>query len=69
MKDKNDMIISKYAEKAFDRSETLPCVKYLIEEDILTKCVYENPIANIILNGARLCFSPKIRNEKSIAHF
>ena len=57
MKDKNHMIISIDAEKAFDRIQHPFMVKTLqqmIIEGIylnIVKAIYDKPIANIILNG------------------
>ena len=60
MKDKNDMIISIDAEKAFDKIQHPFMIKTLSEVGIvetyinLLKAIYEKPTANIILNGQKL---------------
>ena len=59
-KDKNHMIISIAAEKAFDKIQHPFLIKTLnkvgIKEAFLNiiKAIYETPTANIILNGQRL---------------
>ena len=59
-KDKNHMIISTDAEKAFDKVQhqfmTKTLSKVGIEEAFLNiiKAIYETPTANIILNGQKL---------------
>jgi hypothetical protein len=69
-KDKNHLIISIDAEKAFDKIQHHFMIKVLrklgIEEKYLNiiKVLYDKPIANIILNGEKLKpFSPKLRNK------
>ena len=64
LKDKNHMIISIDAEKAFDKIQH-PCMiktfqKAGIEETYLTiiKALYDKPTANIILNGEKLKHFP-----------
>ena len=60
MKDKNHMIISIDAEKAFDKLKHPFMIKTLqklgIEETYLNiiKVIYDKPTANIILNGEKL---------------
>ena len=60
LKDKNHMIISTDAEKAFDKIQQPFMIKTLqkmgIEETYLNtvKAIYDKPTANIILNGERL---------------
>ena len=60
MKDKNHMIISIEAEKAFDKIQHLFMIKTLnklgIERTYLNiiKTTYDKPTANIILSGERL---------------
>ena len=60
LKDKNHMIISTDAEKAFDKIQQPFMIKTLqkmgIEETYLNtvKAIYDKPTANIILNGAKL---------------
>ena len=59
-KDKNHMIISIDAEKAFDKVQHPFMVKTLSKVGIegafhkIMKAIYERPIANIILNGQKL---------------
>ena len=73
LKDKNHMIISIDAEKAFDKiqhlfmTETLQ--KMAIEETCLNtvKAIYDKPIANIILNGEKLkASSPRSRTRQGV---
>ena len=60
LKDKNHMIISVYAEKAFDKIQHPFMIKTLqkagIEETYfnIIKDIYDKPTANIILNGEKL---------------
>ena len=60
MKDKNHMIISIEAEKAFDKIQHLFMIKTInklgIERTYLNiiKTTYDKPAANIILSGERL---------------
>ena len=60
LKDKNHMIISIVAEKAFDKIQHLFMIKTLqnmgIEATYLNrvKAIYDKPTANIILNGEKL---------------
>jgi len=68
-KDKNHMIISKDAEKAFDKMQHPFMVKIFNKvglEEIycnIIKAIFENRTANIILNGKKSeSFSPKVRN-------
>ena len=59
-KDKNHMIISIDAEKAFDKVQHPFLIKTLCKVGIkgaflnILKAIYERPIANIILNGQKL---------------
>ena len=59
-KDKNHMIISIDAEKAFDKIQYPFMIKTLVKVGIeeaylnIIKSIYEKPIANIILNGENL---------------
>ena len=59
-KDKNHMIISIEAEKAFDKIQHPSMVKTLSKVGIegaflnIIKAIYERPTANIILNGQNL---------------
>ena len=60
LKDKNHMIISIDAEKAFDKIQHLFMIKTLQKIGIegtylnIVKAIYDNPIANVILNGEKL---------------
>ena len=60
LKDKNHMIISINAEKAFDKIQHLFIVKTLPKMGIegtylnIVKAIYDKPTANIILNGEKL---------------
>ena len=59
-KDKNHMIISIDAEKAFDKIQQCFMLKTLNKLDIdgpylkIIKAIYDKPTANIILNGQKL---------------
>ena len=70
MKDKNHMIISIDAEKAFDKIQHPFLIKILSKVEIegsyinIIKSIYEKSISNIILNGQTLkAFLPKVRNK------
>ena len=76
LKDKNHMMISVDAEKAFDKiqhpfmTETLQ--KMGIEGIYLNivKAIYDKPTASIILNGEKMkAFPPKIRNKTRVSTF
>ena len=60
LKDKNHMIISIDAEKAFDKIQHLFMIKTLQKAGIegthlkIIKAIYDKPTANIILNGEKL---------------
>ena len=60
MKDKNHMIISIDAEKAFDKIQHSFIIKILSKVGIegaypnMIKAIFEKPTANIILNGQKL---------------
>ena len=60
LKDKNHMIISIDAEKAFDKIQHLFMIKTLQKMGIegtylnIVKAIYDKPTANIILNGENL---------------
>ena len=60
MKDKNHMIISIDAEKAFDKIQHPVMIKTLQKMGIegtylnIVKAIYDKPTANIILNGEKL---------------
>ena len=59
-KDKNHIIISIGAEKAFDKVQHQFMIKTLSKEGVeetffnMIKAIYEKPIANIILNGKKI---------------
>ena len=60
LKDKNHMIISKDAEKAFDKIQHRFIIKTLQKVGIegtylnIIKAIYDKPTANIVLNGEKL---------------
>ena len=60
MKDKNHIIISKEAEKTFDKIQHLFMIKTLQKAGIegiylnIIKAIYDKPTANIILNDEKL---------------
>ena len=60
LKDKNHMVISIDAEKAFDKIQQSFLIKTLQKAGIegtylnIIKAIYDSPIANIILNGEKL---------------
>ena len=64
LKDKNQMIISIDAEKAFDKIQHPFLIKTLQKMSIegtylnIGKAIYEKPTANTILNGKKLKASP-----------
>ena len=64
MKDKNYMVISIDAEKAFDKIQHPFMIKTLQKAGIegtylnIIKAIYDKPTANIILNGKKLKQSP-----------
>ena len=57
LKDKNHMIISIDAEKAFDKIQHPFMIKTLQKAGIV-KAIYDKPTANIILNGEKLKSTP-----------
>ena len=68
-KDKNHMILSIDAEKAFDKIQHPFLIKTLKKVGIegayleIIKAIYERPTANIILNGGKMeSFPPKVKN-------
>ena len=75
LKDKNHMIISIDAEKAFDKIQ-LPFMVKMLQKMVIegtylniVKAIYEKPTANIILNGVKLSFPSKIRNKTRVFTF
>ena len=76
LKNKNHMIISIDAEKAFDKIQHLFMIKTLQKMGIegtylnIVNAIYDKPTANIILNGEKLkAFPPKIRNKTRMSTF
>ena len=76
MKDKNHMIISIDAEKAFDKIHHPFMIKTLQKMGIegtylnIVKVIYDKPTANIILNGEKLKACPtKNRNKTRVSTF
>ena len=74
LKDKNHMIISIDAEKAFDKIQHTFMIKTLQKMGKegtylnIVKAKYDKPTANIILNGDKLkALSPKIRNQTRVS--
>ena len=70
LKDKNHMIISVGAEKAFDKIQHSFMIKNLQKAGIegihlnIIKAIYNKPTANIILNGEKLkAFLPKCQES------
>ena len=75
-KDKNHMIISIDAEKAFDKIQHPFLIKTFSKVGIegaflnIMKAIYEKPTANIILNGQKLkAFPPISRNKTRMSAF
>ena len=74
LKDKNHMIISIYAEKAFDKIQHPFMTKTLQKMGIegtyfnLVKTIYDKPTANIILNGEKLKTFPLRSGTKLMFH-
>ena len=73
LKDKNHMIISIEAKKAFDKIQHPLIIKTLQKIGIegkhlnIIKAIYDKPTANIILNGEKLtAFPHKVRNETRV---
>ena len=76
LKDKNYMIISIDAEKAFDKIQHPFMIKTLQKAGIegtylnIIKAIYDKPTANIIINGEKWkAFSPKVRNKTRMPTF
>ena len=76
-KDKNHMIISIDAEKAFDKFQQLFMLKTLNKPDIdgtylkIITAVYDKPTANIILNGQKLEEFPlkTSKRQECLSHY
>ena len=73
MKDKNHMIISIDAEKAFDKIQHPFMIKTLQKAGIegiylnIIKAIYDKPTASITLNGEKIeNISPKVRNKTRV---
>ena len=70
LKDKNHMIISVNAEKAFDKIQHLFMIKTLQKMGIertylnIVKAIFDKPTANIILNGEKLKALPLRSGKK-----
>ena len=76
MKDKNHMIISIDAEKAFDKIPYPFMIKILQKMGMegtylnIVKAIYDKPMTNTILNDEKLkAFPPKIRNKTRVSSF
>ena len=75
LKDKNHMIISTDAEKAFDKIQHPFMIKTLQKMGIegtylnMVKPIYDKPTANIILNGKKLKAFPLRSRTKKGVHF
>ena len=73
-KDKNHMILSIDAEKAFDQIQHPFLIKTLKKVGIegsylkIIKAIYKRPNANILLNGGKTeSFPPKVRNKTGMS--
>ena len=75
MKDKNHMIISIDAKKAFDKIQHPFMIKTPQKMGIegtylnILKAIYDKPTANIILNGEKLKAFPEVRNKTRVYAF
>ena len=73
--DKNHMVISTDAEKAFDKVQHPFIIKILSEVGvegayiIIIKAIYEKPTSNIILNGHKLKAFPLNWEQDKDVHF
>ena len=73
-KEKNHMIISIDAEKAFDKIQLTIIIKTLQKMDIegtylnIVKAIYEKPTANIVLNSEKLKALPLRSGTKQGIH-
>jgi hypothetical protein len=71
-KDKNHLVISIDAEKAFDKVQHHFMIKALTKLGVegmylnIKKVIYDKPIANIILNAKTEIISSKVRNETRV---
>ena len=72
LKDKNHMIISVDAEKAFDKIQHPFMIKTLQKAGIegtylnIIKAIYDKPTENIMLSGKIESISPKVRNKTRV---
>ena len=76
LKDKNHMIISIDAEKAFDKIQHPFMIKTLQKMGTegtylnIVEAIYDKPMANVILNGEKpKAFPPKIRKKTKVSTF
>ena len=75
LKDKNHMIISIDAEKAFDKIQHPFMIKSLQTAGIegkylnIIKAIYDKPTANVILSGEKLKAFPLKSGTRQGAHF
>ena len=75
LKDKNHMIISRDAEKAFYKIQHPFMIKILQKMGIegtylnIVKAIYDKPIANIILSGEQLKAFPEDQEQDKGVHF
>ena len=76
LKDKNHMITSIDAEKAFDKIQHPFVIKTLQKMGTegtylnIVEAIYDKPMANVILNGEKpKAFPPKIRNKTRVSTF
>ena len=75
LKDKNHMIISIDAEKAFDKTQHPFMIKTLQKVGIegtylnIVKAIYDKPTENVILNGEKLKAFPQDQEQDKGVHF
>ena len=75
LKDKNHMIISTDAEKAFDKIQHPFTIKTLQKVGVegtylnIVNAIYDKPTANIIPNGEKLTASPLRSRTRKGVHF
>ena len=75
LKDKNHLIISIEAEKAFDKIQHPFMIKTLQKTGVegtylnIIKAIYDKATANIILNGKKLKAFPLSQEQDKEAHF
>ena len=74
LKEKNHMIFSVDAEKAFDKTEHPVMIKTLQKVGIqgtylnIIKAIYDKPTANIVLSGEKLKPLPLLSEQDKVAH-